>query len=285
VSIEKTLAESVSFEGVGLHSGEATGCEVGPAPPGTGIVFEVGGPTPTRIPARAQYVSSTRNATTLARGGAAVATVEHLLAALSGLGVDNARVVMAGPELPILDGSARPFVEAILAVGLEAEGRPRRWRKLLREICVEDGDRRIRLLPADALSIHYVADFPHPCVGRQSIRFDTFSPALFAAEVAPARTFGFAHEIEALQAAGLGRGGSLENTVVFDAEGVRNPGGLRFPDEVVRHKVLDLVGDLALLGAPLCARIEVLKGGHALHRAAVDALLGDPDACPFESAV
>jgi UDP-3-O-[3-hydroxymyristoyl] N-acetylglucosamine deacetylase len=227
------------------------------------------------IPVRPDLVVATERATTLARDGACAATVEHLLAALYGLGVDNLRAELDGPELPALDGSAAPWVELLRHAGLRDQAAARRALALGRELEVREGERWIRAEPADRLAVAYAIDYAHPAVGRQELAIDGDDPERFAREIAPARTFGFTSELRDLERAGLARGGSLASAVLLDERGVVNPEGLRFPDELVRHKVLDLYGDLALLGRRLRARVRVERGGHRLHQALVAALRGE----------
>ncbi len=277
---QRSIADEVRFTGIGLHSGETIRLALLPAAPDTGIVFvRRSGDRSVEIPARSDFVTATRNATTLARDGLQISTVEHLLAALRGLGVDNLRVEVDGPELPVMDGSAAPFAAMIRTAGLAEQPVSRRVLEVRRVVSCCDGERSIRIEPGPrGLELHYAVDFAHPAIGRQEFALAELTPAAFETELAPARTFGFLSDVDALRAAGLARGASLDNTIVLDDRGVMNPGGLRFADEFVRHKLLDLVGDLALLGAPLQARVRVERGGHGLHRAAVDALLADADA-------
>lgn len=282
MSEEQTIARELSWEGVGLHTAEPARIRLRPAAPGHGIVFRcVEGATAIRIPARVEFVVSTRNATTLAAGGAAVATVEHLLAAFLGFGIDDVEVEVEGPEVPALDGSAKPFAEGLRKAGVRSSGRPCRHLAVTREVEIALGERRIRVEPADHFAVSYAVDYAHPSIGRQEIHFEKIDAEVFEGELAAARTFGFLADVEALRAAGLGLGGGLENTVVLDGQGVMNPDGLRFPDEFVRHKVIDLLGDLSLLGGRLRGRVSVERGGHSLHRALVDALLEDPGACEW----
>ena len=264
---QRTLAEKVTCTGIGLHSGAPVELTLHPARAGSGILFEcANGAHATQVPARPECVTSTRYATTVGRGDATVGTVEHLLAALYGLGIDNARIEVHGPEIPVMDGSAASFVYLIRQAGIFTQDVPRRVLRVHEALEIRDGAKRIRVEPARSLRISYAVDFSHPSIGRQSLRNLELVNGTFESEVSRARTFGFLHEVEAMWRAGLARGGSLENTVVLDETGVMNPEGLRFPDEFVRHKVLDLMGDLALLGMPLCGHIQVERGGHALHQ-------------------
>jgi len=277
----QSLCRAVSSAGIGLHSGKPARLTLRPAPPGCGIVFRrlLPGP-PVEIPARVEHLVSTRAATVLGRQGARVGTVEHLLAALVGLGVDDLRIDVEGEELPALDGSAAGFVALLHRAGLRRQGHavePLRPRHALE---LQLGTARGRVLPAERLGIAYAIDFPHPALGRQRYELEPVTPAAFEREVATARTFGFLADAEALGAAGLARGASLENSVVFGDEAALGPAGLRWPDEPVRHKLLDLLGDLALLGRPLAARVEIERGGHALHAALVRALLEQAQLSP-----
>jgi UDP-3-O-[3-hydroxymyristoyl] N-acetylglucosamine deacetylase len=289
---QSTIAEKVSCTGVGLHSGRPTQLTLRPARADTGIVFLLRDRAGvTEVPACPAAVSSTANATCLAGPRAAgsplrpgeserrsVATVEHLLAALYALRVDNVIVEIEGAEVPALDGSALPFVELLHAAGIYEQGALRACLRVDRPLEVVDGERSVRLEPADGFAIDYVIDFAHPAIGRQRCEIPSLDPHVFEHEIAGARTFGFLDEAEALWQSGLARGGSLENTVVVGEPGVINPEGLRWPDEFVRHKVLDLIGDLALLGASIQGRVRVERGGHSLHHALIRALQESPDA-------
>jgi UDP-3-O-[3-hydroxymyristoyl] N-acetylglucosamine deacetylase len=277
--LQRTIAEKVSCTGVGLHSGSATQLTLHPARANTGIVFvrsDFG--EPVEIPARSSEVVSTALATTLGRGNATVGTVEHLLAALFGLGIDNIRIEVDGPELPVMDGSAAPFVYLIRSAGIFEQRQPRQVLRVRRKIEVIDGDRAISIEPSRDFRVSYAVDFQHPAIGRQEIELGPLSPECFERDVSAARTFGFLREVTALWGAGYARGGSLDNTVVLDHEKVINPEGLRWSDEFVRHKVLDLCGDLALLGVPLCGHVRAERGGHELHQRLVSAIVADRDA-------
>jgi UDP-3-O-[3-hydroxymyristoyl] N-acetylglucosamine deacetylase len=218
----------------------------------------------------------TTRATTLGEGGCTLSTVEHLLAALRGLGVDNALIHVEGPELPIMDGSALPFARLLTETGLRSLPWPRAHLLIERPVELRAGDQWMRVSPGEP-KITYTIDFPHPLIRRQ--RFTVpLKPGAFRREIAPARTFGFLKEVEYLKAHGLALGGSLDNAVVLDDTGVLNADGLRFPEECVRHKILDAVGDLALLGLPLLGRLEVARGSHALHHKFLEALMAREDA-------
>lgn len=276
---QQTLAERVSCTGTGLHGGAPVRLVLSPARAGTGIVFErCDRAHPVEIAARPGSVHSTRLATTLGSGDATLGTVEHLLAALYGLGVDNVRVSVDGPELPVMDGSAASFVYLIRSAGIAVQHEPRASLRVLEPIEVDEGGRRIRIEPARGLRISYAVDFSHPAIKRQELHVERLDPQLFEREIAPARTFGFLQDVRALWHAGLAKGGSLRNTVLLDDTRVVNPEGLRWPDEFVRHKVLDLLGDLALLGVSIDGHVRVECGGHALHHRLVTALLERPRA-------
>ena len=276
---QQTIAEKVSCTGIGLHSGAPVQLTLFPARAESGIVFvRTDGPEPVEIPARPGAVRSTRFATTLGRGDVTVGTVEHLLAALYALGVDNIRIEVDGPELPVMDGSAAPFVYLLRSAGIFAQREARPILRVRRAVEVCDGEQRIRLEPARSFRVSYAVEYEHRAIGRQEFELDGNDLERFDREVSGARTFGFLEEVQALWREGFARGGSLENTVVLDEGGVINPGGLRFPDEFVRHKVLDLFGDLALIGMPIQAHIRVERGGHSLHLKGVRSLLAQPDA-------
>lgn len=238
-----------------------------PAPVDHGIVFRrVDLPGTATIPARVDHVVRTTLATTLGAGNASVSTVEHLIAALHGYGIDNVLVEVDGPEIPILDGSALPFVEAFIADGVDPQGTPKQILRVVEVVEARDPDenRWCRLEPHDGLAIDCSIEFAHPLLRDQRMRF-AGGPSAFAAEIAPARTFGLLADVEQMRSQGLALGGSLANAVVLGDDGVLNPEGLRFPDECVRHKVLDMIGDLALLGAPVLGRFRAHRSGHAFN--------------------
>lgn len=276
---QHTIAEKVSCTGIGLHSGAPTQLTLHPARANSGIVFvRTDLPTRVEIPARAREVSSTALATTLGQDDVTVGTVEHLMAALYGLGIDNVRIEVDGPELPVMDGSAAPFVYLVRSAGLFAQRARRRVLRVRRKVEIVEGDRSISIEPSGDLRISYAVDFEHPAIRRQQLEIAGPDADRFEREISAARTFGFLEDVQALWSAGFARGGSLENTVVLDDRKVVNPEGLRFPDEFVRHKVLDLFGDLALLGMPIEGHVRAERGGHALHQQLVTALLAQPDA-------
>lgn len=275
---QRTVKNPVWGAGVALHSGEQTTFTIFPGLPDSGIVFVRSDLHPeVEIPAKGANVTSTRLATTLGKNGATIGTVEHVLAALFGLGVDNARIEVSGPEVPILDGSANRFVELIReAGGTVAQRRPKRFMVVRRTVSVVDeaNRRSVRLEPAPCFQLACTIDFDHPLLSMQ--HFDvTFSDTAFVREIARARTFGFGKDVDAMHKAGLAKGGSIENAVVIDDFSIRNPEGLRYPDEFVRHKVLDAIGDLALLGAPVIGRYVGIRGGHSLNTELVARLLAD----------
>ena len=277
--VQRTIAEKVTCTGVGLHTGAPVQLTLHPARADSGIVFsrtDCGDPV--EIAARSSEVASTSLATTLGRGPATVGTVEHLLAALYGLGIDNTLVEVDGPELPVMDGSAAPFVYLIRSAGLFEQRVPRRVLNLRRPLEVVDGERRIRIEPARDFRISYAVDFDHPAIGRQELVTGPLSPERFEREIAAARTFGFLRDVKALWDAGFARGGSPGNTILLDEAKVVNEGGLRWSDEFVRHKILDLCGDLALLGVAVRGHVRVERGGHGLHQQLVSEILANPDA-------
>ena len=269
----QTLSREIRISGHGLHGNRPCSVRLVPVTVPSGLLF-VHTPTGTEIPARADLAGDLVLATTLLKDGIRLQTIEHLLSALAGLEVEHLRIEVDAEELPILDGSAAPWVEAILQAGLQSlEGR-RRFMKITQPVEIRDGDRWIRALPFDGLRLRSVIDFPIPSLGRQS-RELSLTPEKYRRELGSARTFCLAQEVDQLRARGLALGGSLENAVVFGADGPLND-SLRYEDEAVRHKMLDLVGDLALLGAPLLGLIEAHAAGHALHVALAQAILANP---------
>ena len=281
--VEHTLGTRVQCTGIGLHSGKAVDLVLRPAAAGTGILFtrtDLGNDV--RFPARAEWVVDTRLATTLGNGEHRLSTVEHLVSALSALGVDNCTVEASGPELPIMDGSASAFVYLIQQAGMRPQRRMRRRLVVRRPIEVREGDRWVRVIPSREFKLSVEIDYPHAAIGRQSLHSLRPSPRRFSRQIAPARTFGFLRDVQTLQAAGLALGGSLQNAIVLDDERVLNREGLRFPDEFVRHKALDLIGDLALLGLPLQGHVQAMRSGHALHQALVAQIRANPDCWTVE---
>jgi UDP-3-O-[3-hydroxymyristoyl] N-acetylglucosamine deacetylase len=271
---QKTIAKAVSAEGVGLHTGVFGHIQLVPAPPDTGIVFRRSDLDHFPIEAQGKNVARVSYATSLMKQGVLLSTTEHLLAAVYSCGIDNVYIDIDSIEVPILDGSAEPFMEMLERAGTRKLRRKRRYLKVLKPLEVVEGDRRISISPADEFRVRCYVDFPHPLVGQQEVEM-VVSPETFRHLLARARTFCFERDIEPLRSMGLIRGGSLENAIVLTAEGVMN-GPLRFPDEFGRHKALDLIGDLALAGLPLLACVEAYKAGHALHTQLVSQLLADP---------
>jgi len=275
MSYRRTLRRAVGCTGIGLHSGKPVRLALKPAPAEHGIRFlrtDVG----VEIPASLEYLARLDHATTLSRDRVSVSTVEHLLSALHGLGVDDVLVEVDGPEVPILDGSAAPFVILVHEVGLKPLATPRHYLKILRPVEVVRGGKSIRISPADHFRVSYVIGFDHPLLRHQAASFRVAADT-FAEAIAPARTFGFLREVETLRRSGLALGGSLDNAVVIGETGLLND-RLRFEDEFVRHKVLDAIGDLALLGHPVVGHLEATRAGHALHAALCRRLLESPDA-------
>lgn len=285
MSERTTLASAAVCAGVGLHTGARVRMALKPAPVGSGIVFERADLDldDVRVPARREYVRSTELGTTLVNdAGASAATVEHLMAAFAGLGVDDVIVELDGPEVPAMDGSSAPFVDLMFRAGLKTAPAPRKAIKVLKPVEVEDGARRAVFLPSLKPSIDVEIDFEDETIGRQHFQFEVCRDA-FADLVAPARTFGFRRDLNALLKAGLARGGSMDNAVVLDEAGVANPEGLRFADEFVRHKALDALGDLYLAGAPILGLYRATRPGHGLNARAVEALLADETAWCWET--
>jgi UDP-3-O-[3-hydroxymyristoyl] N-acetylglucosamine deacetylase len=272
---ETTIQRPVEASGVGLHSGVPVRIRIVPAPPATGIVFvrtDLDGFT---IPASWRYVQKVSYATSLMRQGVLISTTEHLLSTFYSMGVDNAYVEINNLEVPILDGSGKPFVELILAAGIKQYRRRKRFLRITRPVSVEGGGKRISIIPSDRFLLSCDVFFPHPLVGHQTLEMEV-TPERYAEELAPARTFGFQYELDQMRNMGLIRGASLENAVCFDHTSILNPGGLRFPDECCRHKALDLIGDLALIGKPLLGQVIAEKAGHAMHFALVSKIMQDP---------
>lgn len=267
----KTINTNVSITGIGLHSGIYTTVELQPVPAGSGVTFVRADLDGLRIPALQASTTALDYATTVGKDDVQVGTVEHLLAAIMACGITDVDIVIDGPEVPIIDGSALPFMHLIDAAAVRELDAEIPLLRLREPVEVVEGDKSIRLVPSKHLVIKYKIDFDHPVIGRESFHFD-FSHESFLRKIAPARTFGFMRDVEKLRAAGLARGGSVENAVVLDDRGVVN-GPLRFKDEFVRHKILDLVGDLALIGRPLAGEITAYRGGHALHSRFVAAIL------------
>ncbi len=275
---QKTVKQEIHFRSVGLHSGRKVGMTIKPAEADTGIVF-VRRDVPNhnnRIVAGVQNVTDTTLATTLGVNGTRVHTVEHLLSAFRGVGIDNAVVEVDTFEVPIMDGSSQPFVNTLKSVGLKALKKPRRYLRIKKAVSVSEGECMARLEPAPDFRISYKIDFPHPVVGTQSYDL-VFSPDVYENEISSARTFGFLKDVEYLQAKGLALGGSLQNAIVLDEEKVINKEGLRSADEFVKHKILDAIGDLYLLGMPIIGHFTAYKSGHKLNTQLLKTLLACDD--------
>lgn len=274
---QTTLANPVETSGIGLHTAVPVQVRILPAPPDTGYVFKRADLSNFEIPASVESVAHCSYATTLMRTGVMLSTVEHLLAALRGAGLDNAYIEVDNLELPIMDGSSEAFTEMIEQAGLAQQPLARRALRVQRPVEVEQGNRRIRVEPAEAYEIDCMIDFPHPLIGVQRFSL-VLENGAFGREISRARTFGFTDEIEALRRANLIRGGSLDNAIVLTPEGMLNETPLRFKDEFVRHKILDIIGDLALLGMPLLGRVTAERSGHILHAALMSKLLRNDQA-------
>lgn len=271
--VESTIATTAATKGIGLHSGTHAHLRLVPAPAGAGIQFRRVDLEGFIVEANSANIAKVSYATSLMKQGVFISTTEHLLSALVGLGIDNVFIELDNLELPILDGSAQPFIDMIDAAGPRPQVRRRRYIKILEKIELEENGKFIGIYPADSYRLRYEINFSHPAIGRQSFEME-LTPENYRRELAPARTFGFLHQVEAMRKAGLVRGGSMDNAVVLDETRVVN-GDLRYPDEFVRHKMLDLIGDLALLGRQILGEVVADKAGHALHTAMVKKLLQD----------
>jgi UDP-3-O-[3-hydroxymyristoyl] N-acetylglucosamine deacetylase len=273
---QRTISAPASCQGVGLHSGAKVNLTLLPARENHGVVFaRTDLPGKPIIPARSQYVVDTALATTLGKDGVRMGTVEHLLSAISGLGVDNLRVELDGPEVPIMDGSAAPFAALIRGAGVRVQEAPKSFVVIKKPVTVIEGDKEAAIGPARSFKVSCTIDFKHPLITDQSFELD-FSDHSFSKEISRARTFGFLKDVEKLKQMGLARGGSLENAIVVDEYNILNPEPLRFPNEFVRHKILDCIGDVALFGRPVIGHLRVHKTGHALNHKLVEKVLSDP---------
>ena len=277
---QRTLRNSIKATGVGLHTGDKVLLTLCPAPVDTGIVFRRTDLNPVaEIPARADLVGETTLSTCLIQGEARVSTIEHLLSAMAGLGVDNAYVDVTAPEIPIMDGSAAPFVFLLQSAGIVEQHAAKKFIRVRKEVTVTDGDKTASFLPLEGFKISFGIDFDHPVFKHRAATTEIdFSTTSFVREVSRARTFGFVEEIEYLRSKGLARGGSMDNAVVIDDYKVLNHGGLRYDDEFVKHKVLDAIGDLYLLGYSLIGEYRAFKSGHALNNQALRTLIANKDA-------
>ncbi len=277
---QRTLKNIIRATGIGLHSGEKVYLTLRPAAVDTGIVFRRMDLDPVvEIPALAKNVGETTMSTTLVKGDVKVDTVEHLLSAMAGLGIDNAYVELSASEVPIMDGSAGPFVFLIQSAGLEEQNAPKEFIRILREVTVEDGEKRATFVPFEGFKVGFEIDFDHPVFeGRTQTACVDFSSTSFVKEVSRARTFGFMRDIEFLRTHNLALGGSVDNAIVVDEDSVLNEDGLRYEDEFVKHKILDAIGDLYLLGKSLIGEFRGYKSGHALNNLLLRTLLEQPDA-------
>ena len=275
---QRTIGRAVSVAGVGLHSGETARLTIRPAGADAGVVFRrIDLDVVEPVAASVANVVDTRLATTLGRGDVRIATVEHLLAAFAGLGVDNAVVDVHGPELPVMDGSAEPFVELLRSAGIAETTAPKRFLVVVREVRFADGSARAALTPYDGFRVEYTMHYDHPYfAGRSQYVQVDFASATFERELSRARTFGFLADVARLQAMGLAKGGGLDNAVVIDGDGIVNEGGLRYDDEFARHKLLDAIGDLYLCGHPIIGAFAGHRSGHATNSGLLRELMADP---------
>ena len=278
--MQRTLRNAIRATGVGLHTGDKVYLTLKPAPVDCGIVFRRVDLEPVReIKAQADKVGGTMLSTALVDGDVRVSTVEHLLAAMAGLGIDNAYVELSAPEVPIMDGSAGPFVFLIQSAGILEQDAPKQFIRIKREVTVTDGDKVASLLPFNGFKVAFTIDFDHPVFRGKKVHADiNFSSTSFIKDVSRARTFGFMHEIEYLRSKGLARGGSMDNAIVVDEYRILNEDGLRYEDEFVKHKILDAIGDLYMVGKSLVGEFRGFKSGHALNNQLLLALLQDRDA-------
>jgi UDP-3-O-[3-hydroxymyristoyl] N-acetylglucosamine deacetylase len=277
---QRTLKNVIRATGVGLHTGDKVYLTLHPAEPDTGIVFRRTDLTPVvEIQAKAENVGDTKLSTTLMNGDVRVSTVEHLLSAFAGLGIDNLIVDVSGPEVPIMDGSASPFVFLLQSAGIREQDAAKKFIRVIRDVSVRQDDKVVTFKPFDGFKVNFEIEFDHPVFKTQALTASVdFSSTSFVKEVSRARTFGFMHEFEYLRSVGLARGGSFENAIVVDDLKILNEDGLRYEDEFVKHKILDAIGDLYLLGNSLIGEYSAHKSGHALNNAALRALIADTDA-------
>lgn len=277
---QRTLKNAIRATGVGLHTGDKIHLTLLPAPVDSGIVFRrVDLNPPVEIKATARNVGETTLSTCLVQDGVRVSTVEHLMSAMAGLGIDNAIVELDAPEIPIMDGSAGPFVFLIQSAGVQEQNAPKKFVRIKREVTLRDGDKFATFLPFDGFKVAFSIEFDHPVFKDRRPQTELeFSSATFVKDISRARTFGFMHEIEYLRSKGLARGGSMDNAIVVDQYRILNEDGLRFEDEFVKHKVLDAIGDLYMLGNSLICEYRAHKSGHSLNNRALRLLLEQPDA-------
>lgn len=277
---QRTLKNVIRATGVGLHTGEKVYLTLRPAPVDTGVVFRrIDLDVPVEVPAIADNVGDTRLSTSLEKDGVKISTVEHLMSAFAGLGIDNAYVDLTAPEVPIMDGSAGPFVFLLQSAGIQEQSSAKKYIRIKKKLRLEDGDKWAQFQPLDGFKVSFTIDFDHPVI-KNAVQVATvdFSTTSFVKEVSRARTFGFMHDLEALRNAGLARGGSLDNAIVMDNYHILNEDGLRYEDEFVKHKVLDAIGDLYLLGHPLIGEFSAHKSGHELNNRLLRKLIDDESA-------
>jgi UDP-3-O-[3-hydroxymyristoyl] N-acetylglucosamine deacetylase len=277
---QRTLKNSIQANGVGLHTGEKVYLTLHPSAPDTGVVFRRIDLDPVvEIPAKAENVGDTMLSTTLIKDDVRVSTVEHLLSALAGMGIDNLIIDVSAPEIPIMDGSAAPFVFLLQSAGIAEQNAPKKFIRIKRPVTVEQDGKQATFKPFDGFKINFAIDFDHPVFENQTLNASIdFSSTSFVKEVSRARTFGFMHEFEYLRAKGLARGGSLDNAIVVDDSQIVNEDGLRFEDEFVKHKILDAIGDLYLMGNSIIGEFDAHKSGHGLNNASLLALIAEKDA-------
>ena len=277
---QRTLRNTIRATGIGLHTGDKVFLTLKPAPANTGVVFRRTDLNPVvEIHALAENVGDTTLSTTLVNGDVRVSTVEHLLSAMAGLGIDNAYVELTSPEVPIMDGSAGPFVFLIQSAGIEEQDAPKKFLRIKRPVTVKDGDKVASFLPFNGFKVSFTIDFDHPVFKDRTGHAELdFSSTSFVKEVSRARTFGFMHEVEYMRAQGLAQGASMDNAIVVDEYRILNEDGLRYEDEFVKHKVLDAIGDLYLLGTSLIGEFKAFKSGHGLNNVSLRKLIKEPDA-------
>ena len=277
---QRTLKNAIKATGIGLHTGQKVYLTLKPAPENTGIIFRRVDLDPiVEIAAKAENVGDTTLSTSLVKDSVKISTVEHLLSAMAGLGIDNAIVDLSAPEVPIMDGSAGPFVFLIQSAGIQEQSKPKQFIRIKREVTVKDGDKVASFRPFDGFKVSFGIDFDHPVFNDRSLMATVdFSSTSFVREVSRARTFGFVHEIEYLRAQGLAKGGSVDNAIVIDEYRILNEDGLRYHDEFVKHKILDAIGDLYLLGNSLIGEFRAHKSGHALNNQSLRKLILEKDA-------
>jgi len=274
---QQTLASAVTCSGVGLHSGQPVTITLRPAPADTGVVFvNQNGNAGASLSASIGHCVPTELCTAVSGNGFQVRTIEHVLAALAGMEVDNVFIDVTAGEIPVMDGSAAPFVRLIQSVGIVSQNRKQSFIKIMTPIEVSEGSRRVRIEPSSTSRVTYSIHYDHPLIQTQTYTHE-WSASAFESQIAEARTFGFLHEVQALWARGLGKGGTLDNTIVLSKDGIVNESGLRFSNEFVRHKILDLIGDFSLLGVSFIGHIVAERSGHALHTRLVQQILGQPD--------